>query len=70
MTVAVAAAADAAGVATTIGVNYRHVPAVQHARQLVLDGALGRITNVRGRFFGGFSSNPQDPLTWRFVRAT
>ncbi|MFJ3385402.1 MULTISPECIES: Gfo/Idh/MocA family protein [unclassified Curtobacterium] len=69
-TEAVAAAADAAGVATTIGFNYRHVPAVQHARQLVLDGALGRITNVRGRFFGGFSSNPEDPLTWRFVRAT
>lgn len=66
----VAAAADAAGVVTCIGFNYRHVPAVQRARQLVADGTLGRITNVRGRFFGGFSSNPADPLTWRFVRET
>jgi predicted dehydrogenase len=66
----IAEAADAAGVVTCIGFNYRHAPAVQRARQLVAEGALGRITNVRGRFFGGFSSNPEDPLTWRFVRET
>ena len=69
-TEAVEAAADAAGVATCIGFNYRWVPAVERARQLVSDGSLGRITNVRGRFFGGFSSNPDDPRTWRFVRET
>ena len=67
-TAAVRDAALKAGVATTIGFNYRHVPAVQHARQLIDSGALGRITNVRGRFFGGFSSNPDDPFTWRFER--
>lgn len=69
-TEAVARAADAAGVATCIGFNYRWAPAVEHTRRLVNEGALGRITNVRGRFFGGFSSNPDDPLTWRFVRRT
>jgi predicted dehydrogenase len=69
-TESVEAAADAASVVTCIGFNYRWAPAVQRARELVNEGALGRITNVRGRFFGGFSSNPQDPLTWRFVRAT
>jgi predicted dehydrogenase len=67
-TEAVEAAADEAGVVTCIGFNYRHVPAVQRARELVLDGSLGTITNIRGRFFGGFSSNPNDPLAWRFVR--
>lgn len=67
-TEAVQAAADAAGVVTCIGFNYRWAPAVQRARQLISDGSLGRITNIRGRFFGGFSSNPEDPLTWRFVR--
>lgn len=66
----VEAAADAAGVTTCIGFNYRWAPAVQRARQLISDGSLGRITNVRGRFFGGFSSDPNDPLTWRFVRET
>jgi len=63
-------AADAAGVVTSIGFNYRWAPAIERARQLVSDGSLGRITNIRGRFFGGFSSNPDDPLTWRFVRET
>lgn len=65
----VEAAADEAGVVTCIGFNYRHVPAVELAKQLIAEGRLGRITNVRGRFFGGFSSNPEDPLAWRFVRA-
>ncbi|ROQ30311.1 putative dehydrogenase [Frondihabitans sp. PhB188] len=67
-TEAVEAAADEAGVVTCIGFNYRHVPAIQRARELVLNGSLGQITNIRGRFFGGFSSNPNDPLAWRFVR--
>lgn len=69
-TARISEAVDEAGVVTCIGFNYRHVPAVQHARDLVREGALGRITHVRGRFFGGFSSNPDDPLTWRFVRET
>jgi len=67
-TEAVETAAVDAGVVTCIGFNYRHVPAVERARQLVLDGSLGTITNVRGRFFGGFSSNPNDPMSWRFSR--
>lgn len=61
-------AATAAGVATAIGFNYRCPPAIQYARQLITDGSLGRITNVRGRYFGGFSSNPDDPMAWRFTR--
>ena len=67
-TEAVEAAAVEAGVVTCIGFNYRHVPAIERARQLILDGSLGTITNVRGRFFGGFSSNPNDPMSWRFSR--
>ncbi|RZT66474.1 putative dehydrogenase [Microcella alkaliphila] len=67
-TAAVRDAAEKAGVPTTIGFNYRHVPAVEHARQLINEGTIGTITNVRGRFFGGFSSNPEDPFTWRFER--
>jgi predicted dehydrogenase len=69
-TATVEAAADEAGVVTCIGFNYRHVPAVELAKKLIAEGQLGRITNVRGRFFGGFSSNPDDPLAWRFVRST
>ena len=69
-TAAVEAAAVAAGVVTCIGFNYRHVPAVEFAKRAILDGQIGTITNVRGRFFGGFSSDPEDPLAWRFVRST
>ncbi|MCC2031545.1 Gfo/Idh/MocA family protein [Microbacterium allomyrinae] len=67
-TAAVRDAAIAAGVATSIGFNYRQPPAIQLARQLILDGSLGTITNVRGRFFGGFNADPEAPLAWRFIR--
>src|ERR671923_1765958 len=53
-TAEVAAAARAAGVVTSIGYNYRHVPAVERARQLIAEGRLGRITNVRATFFSGY----------------
>ncbi|MBB2959066.1 Gfo/Idh/MocA family protein [Pseudoclavibacter helvolus] len=68
-TASIADAVEAAGVASCIGFNYRHVPAVELAKQLIAEGHLGTITNVRGRFFGGFSADPSDPLAWRFVRS-
>ncbi|WP_105567333.1 Gfo/Idh/MocA family protein [Microbacterium halophytorum] len=57
-----------AGVATGIGFNYRQPPAIAYARDLILAGRLGTITNVRGRFFGGFNADPNAPRAWRFVR--
>jgi len=65
-TAEVAAAARAAGVATSIGYNYRHVPAVERVRELVAAGRLGRITNVRAVFFNIFSAEPNGALSWRF----
>jgi predicted dehydrogenase len=67
-TAAIRDAVVEAGVVSTIGFNYRQPPAIQRARQLITDGTIGEITNVRGRFFGGFSSDPQSPRAWRFVR--
>jgi predicted dehydrogenase len=64
----VAAAARRAGIATTVGFNYRHAPAVEHVRELVAAGALGRITNVRGVFFAGYAAEPKGALSWRFKR--
>jgi predicted dehydrogenase len=64
----VAAAADKAGVVTSIGYNYRHAPAVEHVRELVVRGDLGRITNVRAVFFNGYASEPKGALSWRFIR--
>ena len=67
-TAAVAAAARAAGVTTSIGYNYRHVPAVERVRELIADGRLGRITNVRAVFFNSYAAEPNGALSWRFRR--
>jgi predicted dehydrogenase len=64
----VAAAARRAGVVTSIGYNYRHVPAVEHVRELIANGDLGTITNVRAVFFNGYASEPKGALSWRFIR--
>jgi predicted dehydrogenase len=61
-------AANKAGVVTSVGYNYRHVPAVERVRELVANGDLGRITNVRAVFFTGYGSEPKGALSWRFIR--
>ena len=67
-TVAIAAAAEAAGVRTTVGLNYRHPPAVRHARRLLVDGALGEPNHFRMQFLASYSANPRGALSWRFSR--
>ena len=67
-TAAVAAAARAAGVTTSIGYNYRHVPAVERVRELIAAGQLGRVTNVRAVFFNSYAAEPNGALSWRFRR--
>ena len=67
-TAEIAAAAQAAGVVTSIGYNYRHAPAVERVRELIAAGELGRITNVRAVFFNSYASEPNGALSWRFRR--
>src|SRR6478609_2349490 len=67
-TARIEAAATRAGVITSIGYNYRHAPAVEHARALIAAGRLGRITNVRAAFFSGYANEPRGALSWRFNR--
>src|ERR1700742_1449545 len=67
-TAEVAAAAQAAGVVTSIGYNYRHAPAVDRVRELVAAGERGRITNVRAQFFNSYAAEPNGALSWRFRR--
>lgn len=40
-----------------------------HARDLVLGGKLGRITNARIWFIADYASSPEGPFTWRYTRA-
>ena len=67
-TAEVAAAAREAGVATSIGYNYRHAPAIERMRELIADGTLGRITNIRSVFLNGYASEPKGALSWRFQK--
>jgi predicted dehydrogenase len=65
---AVAKAANAAGIRTAVGFNYRHAPSVAHARDLISSGGLGRITHVRGQFLNDYAAEPNGALSWRFQR--
>src|SRR5206468_10964359 len=67
-TAEVADAAREAGVATSIGYNYRHAPAIEHMRELIAEGALGRITNIRSVFLNGYAAEPKGALSWRFQK--
>ena len=60
-------AARKAGVVTGVGYNYRWAPLVQYAKQLISSGALGEITNYRGRFLSMYGSDPMGLLSWRFL---
>ncbi len=65
----IAEAAAAAGLVTATGFNYRHQPAIAHARELVRSGRLGRITNARVWLIADYASSPDGPFTWRYTRA-
>jgi predicted dehydrogenase len=67
-TVRVAGAIRRAGVISGVGYNYRWVPLVLHARELIAAGRLGEITNYRGRFFTMYGSDPLGVLSWRFLQ--
>jgi predicted dehydrogenase len=59
-------AARDAGVITGVGYNYRWAPLVIYAKELIQSGALGSITNYRGRFFSMYGADPMGLLSWRF----
>lgn len=67
-TEAIARATQESGVVSTIGFNYRHVPVIEHAKELIAQGRIGRVTNVRGAFFADYSADPRGALSWRFKR--
>jgi predicted dehydrogenase len=62
---AMAAAAAAASGRTFVWYNYRRVPAVALAHQLVQSGALGRIYHARAVYLQSWGG-PDTPLLWRF----
>lgn len=62
---ALAAAAAATDRVAMVGFNYRRVPAVALARDLVAAGRLGRIHHVRAHYLQDWLVDPSFPLAWR-----
>jgi predicted dehydrogenase len=66
--VAAAARAQAAGVRSMCGFNYRRVPAVAMMRQLVSAGRIGTVRHVRASYLQDWIVDPQFPLVWRLQK--
>jgi predicted dehydrogenase len=66
---AVARAIREAGVQSCVGFNYRNVPAIRQARELIACGSLGTVTHARFRLFSDYAGHPRGALSWRFERA-
>ncbi|MBV9391335.1 MAG: Gfo/Idh/MocA family oxidoreductase [Verrucomicrobia bacterium] len=54
-------AAQKAGVRTMVWYNYRRIPAVAFARQLIASGKLGRIFHYRAKFLQDWTMSPDLP---------
>ena len=53
------------GVRSMVGFNYRRVPALALARELVAEGRLGEIRHVRAQYLQDWIVDPAFPLVWR-----
>ena len=59
------AAAEQAGTVAVVNYNYRRVPAVQLAKKLIDEGAIGEIRHWRAVYLQDWINNPEFPLVWR-----
>lgn len=65
-TQAISDAVRANNVQSAVGFNYRNVPAIEMAKQLIAEGRLGRINHVSIRLLADYAAHPEGALTWRF----
>ncbi|MFK0072007.1 Gfo/Idh/MocA family protein [Arthrobacter woluwensis] len=65
-----AARAAGRGVKSMIGFNYRRIPALAYARNLIGDGRLGEIRQVRASYLQDWLADEQAPMSWRLRRET
>lgn len=63
-----AQAAQKAGVVNYLNHNYRRVPAIAFAKQLIEEGKLGTIYHWRGAYLQDWIMDPDFPLTWHFKK--
>ena len=69
---AMTAAAERAasrGVLAMVGFSYRRVPALTFARDLIAQGRIGAVRQVRAQYLQDWLADPESPLTWRMDKA-
>ena len=62
------AAVERAGVAHMVCHNFRRIPAICLAQQIISEGRLGQIHHFRGAFLEDWLVDPAFPLVWRLER--
>lgn len=60
--------AAARGVRAMVGFTYRRVPAVTFLRNLIAEGAVGTINQVRASYRQDWLVDPEMPLAWRLQK--
>ncbi|MEK0153686.1 Gfo/Idh/MocA family oxidoreductase [Arthrobacter oryzae] len=58
------------GVQSMIGFNYRRVPALALARELIAEGRLGTVRHVRAAYLQDWLVDADSPMTWRLNKET
>jgi predicted dehydrogenase len=48
--------------------NFRFVPALQRAKQMIMDGLLGEVYSFRAEYYHSGYLDPRRPLVWRMKR--
>ena len=67
---AAAQAARARGVQSMVGFNYRRVPALALAKELIAEGRIGTVRHVRAAYLQDWLADSQAPMTWRLRKET
>lgn len=62
-------AAESAGIKHQVGFNYRFVPAIRLAKQLIDEGRIGTIYHFRGLYLQDWIVDPDFPLVWRLDKS-
>ncbi len=65
MAAAAKTAAKSAGGKTLVGYNYLKSPAVEFARQLIAEGAIGKVSYFRGVYDEDYMADAMTPYSWR-----